>query len=95
MSIRERRESWRPVLEAEMKRWSAMSWERLIAELADEQVYEVEFESRKYQVEVELLENTERYIHVVVSVDDGSLPASLRPLTASFIRNKDSSGSER
>ena len=95
MSIRERRESWRPVLEAEMKRWSSMSWERLIAELADEQVYEVEFESRKYQVEVELLENTERYIHVVVSVDDGSLPASLRPLTGTFIRNKDSSVSER
>jgi hypothetical protein len=94
MSVRERREAWRPVLEAEMKRWSAMSWERLAAELADDQVYEVEFESRKYQVEVELLENTERYIHVAVSVDDGSLPASIRPLTDSFIRNKDSSGGE-
>jgi len=71
-----------------------MSWERLTAELADDQVYEVEFESRKYQVEVELLENTERYIHVAVSVDDGSLPAPILPLTDSFIRYKDSSGSE-
>jgi len=37
---------------------------------------------------VELLENTEKYIHVVVSVDDGSLPASIWPLTNSFIRDK-------
>jgi len=89
MSGGERRETWRPVLEAEMKRWSAMSCERLAAELADDQVYEVEFESRKYQVEVELLENTAKYLHVAVSVDDGSLPASIRPLTDSFIRNKE------
>jgi len=88
------REAWRPVLEAEIKRWSAMSCEQLVAELADDQVYEVEFDSKMYQVEVELLENTERYIHVAVAVDDGSLPASIRPLTDSFIRNKDSSRSE-
>jgi hypothetical protein len=94
MSVRERREAWRPVLEAEMKRWSAMSYEDLIAELTDDQVYEVEFESRKFQVEVELLENTGRYIHVAVAVDDGSLPASIRPLTDSFIRNKESSRTE-
>ena len=90
MSGPERRGAWRPVLEAEIKRWSAMSCEQLTAELADDQVYEVEFESRKYQVEVELLENTERYLHVAVAVDDGSLPASFRPLTDSFIRNKES-----
>jgi len=49
---------------------------------------EVEFESRKYQVEVEILENTQKYVHVMVSVDDGSLPASSRPVSASFIRQK-------
>ena len=84
-----RREQWRPVLEAESKRWSAMSCEQLIAALAGEQVYEVEFASRKYQVEVDLLENTEKYLHVMVAVDDGSLPKSLFPLTFSFIRDKD------
>jgi hypothetical protein len=84
------REQWRPVLEAESKRWSAMSYEQLIAALADDQVYEIELESRKYQVEVELLENTEKYIHVTVSVDDGTLPASIWPLTFSFIRHRDS-----
>ena len=85
-----RREQWRPVLEAESQRWSSMSYEQLVSTLAAEQVYEVEFESRKYQVEVELLENTEKYIHVIVAVDDGTLPASIRPLTFSFIRYKDS-----
>jgi tRNA U54 and U55 pseudouridine synthase Pus10 len=84
-----RRERWRPVLEAEVKRWSSRSSAELLAELADEQVYEVEFEGRKHQVEVQILENTESYIRVVVSVDDGSLPASLSPLLESFIRQKD------
>jgi hypothetical protein len=66
-----------------------MSCEQLISALAGEQVYEVEFVSRKYQVEVELLENTEKYVHVMVAVDDGSL--SLSPLTCSFIQYKDGS----
>jgi hypothetical protein len=53
------------------------------------QAYEIEFDSKKYQVEVELLENTEQYLHVMVAVDDGSLPASIRPLTHTFIRPKE------
>ncbi len=83
-----RREQWRPVLDAELKRWSAKSCEQLLAELREVQAYETEFESRKYQVEVEILENTEKYVHVMVAVDDGSLPASIRPLSESFIREK-------
>ena len=65
-----------------------MSWERLVFELRDLQTYEVERDSKTYQVEVELIENTERYVHVMVAVDDGSLPASLFPLTETFIREK-------
>ena len=72
-----------------MKRWSAKPWQELVAELSGGQEYEVEFESGKYQVEVELLENTDKYINVAVSVDDGTLPASFLPLTANFIRQKD------
>ena len=52
------REQWRPVLEAEMKRWSAMSSAQLASQLADVRTYEVEFDSKKYQVEVQILENT-------------------------------------
>jgi hypothetical protein len=71
-----------------MKRWSTKSCEQLLAELGEVQAYETEFERRKYQVEVEILENTEKYVHVMVAVDDGSLPASIRPLSASFISEK-------
>jgi hypothetical protein len=82
------REQWRPLLDAEIKRWYAKSCAELVAELQDEQIYEVEFEGRNYQVEVRILENTDRHIHVAISVDDGTLPASLRPLSSSFIREK-------
>jgi hypothetical protein len=83
-----RRKEWQKVLHSEMSRWSAMSWEQLISELRDVQIYEVERDSETYQVEVELLENTERYLHVMVAVDDDNLPASLRPVTETFICKK-------
>jgi hypothetical protein len=90
-----RREQWRPVLDAEVKRWSAKSYEQLTTELAEEQVYEVVLDGASHQVEVKLLENTDSYLHVVVSVDDGSVPASFRPLSASFIREKSRGGDKR
>jgi len=83
-----RREQWRPLLEAEMKRWSAKPVQQLISELKDGQAYQLIFDSKEYNVEVQLLENTSKYIHVSVSVDDGSLPASFSPLNDSFIRKK-------
>jgi hypothetical protein len=83
-----RREEWRRVLDAEVARWSAMSCEQLLSALQDLQAYEMEWDSRPYQVEVQLLENTPEYLHVMVAVDDGSLPASIVPLTQSFIRRK-------
>jgi hypothetical protein len=83
------REEWRKALDAEVKRWSAMSCSQLVSELHDPQTYEIELDSKKYQVEVQLLENTDQYLHVLVAVDDGGLPASIRPLTHSFIRSKE------
>jgi len=83
-----RREQWRPVLDAEVNRWSAKSSEQLLAELGDVQAYEIEFEEKRYQVEVEILENTEKYVHVSVAVDDGSLSGFTRPLSTSFICEK-------
>jgi hypothetical protein len=58
-----RREEWRKVLNAEVKRWSALSCSQLVSELHDSQTYEIESDCKKYQVEVELLENTEQYLH--------------------------------
>ena len=82
------REQWRLVLEAEVKRWRARSCAELVTALAEEQSYEIKFEDNTYQVEVQLLEKTDRYIHVGLAVDDGSMPASFRPLSSSFICNK-------
>ena len=87
-----RRQNWRKVLDLEVQRWSAMPCERLLSELREVKVYEVEYESTTYQVEVEILENTTTYVHVMVAVDDGSLPASIRPETDSFICRKCQSG---
>jgi hypothetical protein len=82
------REEWRKVLDSELQRWSAMSCDQLVSELRSLQAYEVELASKKYQVEIELLENADKYIHVMVAVDDGSLPASISPLTRTFISQK-------
>ena len=85
------RKQWTSVLDAEAKRWSDKSCAQLILDVTEGQAYEVEFESKRYQVEVELLEDTPKYIHVALSVDDGSLPASIRPLSRTFLRYKDES----
>ena len=80
------RDVWQKVLDSEVKRWRAMSCGQLASELRDSlQEYQIEFESKQYNVEVELLENTDQYLHVVVAVDDGSLPASISPLCHSII----------
>jgi hypothetical protein len=65
-----------------------MSADELLSELHDVLAYEVERDSRKYQVEVEVLENTDTYVHVMVAVDDGQLPASISPVTTTFVRAK-------
>jgi hypothetical protein len=83
-----RREEWRKVLDSEVQRWSAKSCEQLVSELRDVQIYEVQLDSKKYQVEVEILEDTAEYVHVMVAVDDGSLPASISPLTQTFVSSK-------
>ena len=68
-----------------------MAPEQPISELSDEQTYEVEFESNKYQVEVQLLKNTATCVHAGVAVDYGGFWGSMHPLSSSFIREKDSS----
>jgi hypothetical protein len=87
-----RRDLWRKVLAAEMQRWSALSAEELLAKLGDIEVYEVTLDGKPYQVEVQLIENTSEYVHVDIGVDDGSLPASLRPESETFIRAKAQKG---
>ena len=83
-----RKDEWRKILDPEVQRWSALSWQELVSRLQDIQCYEVKTDAKTYQVEVELLENTDTYVHIMVAVDDGTLPASITPLTESFIREK-------
>jgi len=45
--------------------------------------------AKQYNVEVTILENTKEYVHVLIDVDDGSLPTSFRPLSESIIRRKE------
>lgn len=85
-----RREEWRPALDVEVKRWSAMSCEQILVEAPKADCYQVEFQGKAYNVEVQILENTQDYIHVVVGVDDGSIPTSFHPLSESFIRQRGS-----
>lgn len=88
LNIMKRQVQWQPVLDAELKKWNAKSWADLVNEVQVEQAYKVEFGGRRYQAEVRLLKNTQKYLHVGVDVDDGSMPASLRPLGSGFIREK-------
>jgi hypothetical protein len=89
MGAMKRRDKWRKVLDAEIQRWSAKSFDELRAELKDGAEYVVEFDSITHQVEVEILEDTATYVHVAVAVDDGTLPASIFPASDSFIRKVD------
>lgn len=86
-----RSETCRPVLEAEVKRWSSIPWEQLVSDLAGERNdhnYEVQVEATTYQVEVTLLEDTDDHVLVVVSVDDGSFWAACHPLSECFRLDK-------
>jgi hypothetical protein len=83
-----RREEWRKVLQAELRRWSSMSCDEVLAELRTRDVYELVTDSKQYQVEVMLLEDKPEYLHVSIAVDDGSLPASIHPESESFISRK-------
>ncbi|HXE09115.1 MAG TPA: hypothetical protein VN612_14535 [Acidobacteriaceae bacterium] len=88
MKWRDRRAKWAPVLGAEVTRWSGKPCEQLIDELRESQAYQIEVESKLYQFEVLLVENTSDYVHVTISVDDGRLPESMFPLTEGFIKEK-------
>jgi hypothetical protein len=87
-----RREQWQKVLDREVPRLLAMPFSQLETALRDLHANEVKFEANTYQVEIEILQNNDQYVQVMVAVDDGSLPASVVPLTDSFVRNKPVSG---
>ena len=84
----DRRAEMQMVLDKELNRWSEMSTAQLITALAEMQNYEIECNGKRFQFEVQMLENKDEYIHVDVAVDDGRLPFSISPLGQSFVRKR-------
>lgn len=84
-----RRDRWNLVLALELEQWEAKPWPQLLRDLVDGNIaYEVTHDSKTYQVEADLLEDTLAYVHVCIAVDDGSLPESISPAFKSFVRKK-------
>jgi hypothetical protein len=75
------RDRLQAVLDDELRRWQAKSYDELIA-LDDPLGYELE---GGFQVEVNVLERMPEYVHVGVAVDDGTFLRSCVPLTSSVI----------
>jgi hypothetical protein len=81
---------WQSVLDAEVRRWSTMPLEELFARLRELDVYEIEFQGKMHQVEVQLLQDTDKHLQIVIAVDDGTLPRSLSPRMQIILRKKPS-----
>jgi hypothetical protein len=79
----------RRLLTAEVEYWSGLSYDQLIEELFDVVAYPGESKELAHQFEIQLLEQEPDYVHVCVSVDDGTLRMALTPLTHSFIVHRD------
>jgi hypothetical protein len=75
------REQLQAVLDGELRRWQAKSYDELIA-LDDPLGYELE---GGFQVEVNVLERLPEYVHVGVAVDDGTFVRACVPLSSSVI----------
>jgi hypothetical protein len=82
------REEWRPVLEAQVRRWSQIPWEQLVGLLRESQAYEATLDTKKYRIAVELLEEKDASIQFSVAVDDGALTYSALPLCRSVVLSK-------
>jgi hypothetical protein len=76
-------------LRREVDKWAAESFDDLRRKLARAVHYRSMIEGQEYQVEAQLLEDTEDYAHVAVSVDDGTLARSVVPLSTSFLVYRD------
>jgi hypothetical protein len=83
-----RRDEWRKVLDAETARWAGKTCDQLLDELHELQNYVVEVDSKKYQVEVEIFENTDESILVGLGIDDGDFFSSIHPESRAFIKRK-------
>ena len=83
------RKELRALLDAEIAAWAAKSFDDLVEELRDVVAYERGDGAEAHQFEVLLLEEEDAYLHISISVDDGSFLKSMAPETRSFIVHRD------
>jgi len=79
----------RRLLDAEVDELSRRSYARLVDDLLDVVAYERGGGASYHQFEVQMIEHEPDYVHVVVSIDDGSFLRSFAPITRSFIVHRD------
>ncbi|NNE23262.1 MAG: hypothetical protein HKN11_11700 [Rhizobiales bacterium] len=77
------------LLDAETNGWSRKSIDSLVKELTDVVSYGRGSEDDFHQFEVQMIEQEPDYVHVIVSIDDGSFLKSFAPLTRGFIVHRD------
>lgn len=76
-------------LARELDQWSKKGFAQLCSQPKTGVTYVSEVEEGVYQTEVTVLESTDEYCHVGVSVDDMTLWRSIKPLSTSFICYQD------
>lgn len=88
LASKAKRREWQPVLDREMAKWESEPVAKLREKLQDSPfVYAVTGPTgAEYQIEVEFLEDKPENVHVAISVDDGTLPASIMPAGGDFVR---------
>ena len=72
------------ILSQEIEKYRSKSYEELIG-IIDPITYSYGSGESFYQVEVQVLEKNEEYVHVSVAVDDGRFLRAIAPLSHSFI----------
>ena len=77
------------LLDAETSIWSHKPFAKLVEELTDVVAYGRGSEADSHQFEVQMIEHEPDYVHVIVSIDDGSFMRSFAPLTRGFIVHRD------
>ncbi len=83
------KEELRNLLDAEVRLWTAKPYQQLRDELADVVASQRGQDDGFHQFEVEMIEREETYVHVIVSIDDGSFRRAFSPLTRGFIVHRD------
>jgi len=79
----------RELLSQETLAWAESSPADIVAELAKPQTYRRGMGETWHEIEVTLLEATDDYIHVKISIHDGSLVWALKPIESSFLVYRD------